>query len=1070
MTRIVHAVWSEDRLHLWGESAASSPAEGGDAHPSALSVAELSALFEGVHAGLSKLGEASERTLRLPSLSGVPAPSPALAHALGHGASMIDDENEATPTLAAWSVPTLAFGAEHAPRVLERVEAAGLEASFAEADEGAGEWSPADDLRFYTVAARLARSLLARQQFVPLAGSQRTGEIEASWHPWLADEMSAERVRMLLRAMPASARAAADANEHDPWSVLRAFLTGVVDARARIALEDESMSDAIEGRDPSGDAQVRWLGGLLAGKRLVAEPSPRRSELPRTVSRWIGLLEERGQSAEWRLGLSLNDPMAGLSEDPAGDVLWELSFHLRAVSDENVVLDAEDIWSLAAESLTVEGVRIEQPNELLRGELGRAARVYPKLKDALNDSEPVALALNTKEAYTFLREVKSLLEEQGVLVSAPEWWDTPDARLGARLKLAPNEAMGERFGATGAPSSSSVSHLGLESLVSYEWSLAVGETPLSLEEFEKLAAERTPLVRIRGRWVEVRPEDLDAAIAFLRDNPGGEISVGAAMRLAFGADLRQTGLPILGVDAEGWIAGLLDPNAETATMPMLEEPKGFIGDLRPYQVKGLSWLSFLDRLGLGSCLADDMGLGKTIQLLAMLAHERELAKAQNAGGGPEIFIGPTLLVVPMSIVQNWKREAERFTPDLKVLVHHGLDRPQGDDIVKESLAHDLIVTTYALANRDKDQLALVPWHRVVLDEAQNIKNPMAKQSQAIRSLEAPRRIALTGTPLENRLSELWSIIDFCNPGLLGTLGEFRRAFSVPIERYHDKTKRERLRALVRPFILRRLKTDPKVITDLPPKVETKEYCRLSAEQAELYEATVRDMLGQVDRSEGIKRRGVVLATLTKLKQICNHPHLVGAEPAKGESVAAPRSGKCVRLLELLDEVVASGEKALVFTQFRKMGDVLGSVLRKSLDREVLFLHGGTPQGQRQKMIDRFQSEDQKAPVMILSLKAGGVGLNLTAASHVFHFDRWWNPAVENQATDRAFRIGQTRTVNVHKFIAGGTLEERIDAMIESKIALAEDVIGSGEDWLTEMSTTQLREVLSLRPDALGDEA
>ena len=466
------------------------------------------------------------------------------------------------------------------------------------------------------------------------------------------------------------------------------------------------------------------------------------------------------------------------------------------------------------------------------------------------------------------------------------------------------------------------------------------------------------------------------------------------------------------------------------------------------------------------CLADDMGLGKTIQLLALLVHEREEAERRGEA------VDPTLLVAPMSVIGNWMHETRRFAPGLKVLVHHGVDRLTGDALVEEAESSDLIVTTYALAHRDRETLERVRWGRVVLDEAQFVKNPQAKQSQAVRAIEAPRRIALTGTPVENRLTELWSIMDFLNPGFLGPVGTFRKKFAVPIERYHDQAKSERLRALVRPFILRRVKTDPNVVSDLPEKIETKEFCHLTSEQASLYESCVKRMLSDVDQSEGIHRRGVVLAALIRLKQICNHPSqmLKDHDFASSKPVDPRRSGKCVRLLEQLDEALSEGDQALVFTQFRQMGHLLSTMLRHELGREVMFLHGGTPQGQRQKMVDQFQSGDNKAPILILSLKAGGVGLNLTAATHVFHYDRWWNPAVENQATDRAYRIGQTRTVQVHKYVVRGTLEERIDEMIESKTELAENIIGAGERWLTELDTDQLRDILTLRADAVGDES
>ena len=371
------------------------------------------------------------------------------------------------------------------------------------------------------------------------------------------------------------------------------------------------------------------------------------------------------------------------------------------------------------------------------------------------------------------------------------------------------------------------------------------------------------------------------------------------------------------------------------------------------------------------------------------------------------------------------------------------------------------------------------WHRVVLDEAQYIKNPPTKQTVAIRSIKTSRRIALTGTPVENRLTELWSIMEFCNPGYLGDSSDFRRRYARPIERHRDSRQADKLRRLVQPFILRRLKTDRNVISDLPDCFETKEYATLTREQATLYEEVVNLMMGDVDRSSGIQRRGIILALLGRLKQICNHPAQMSEKEELNRLVApdgsdvrqlSSRSGKARRLMRLLEEVVATGEQALVFTQYRRMGQLLSGMIEHDLDCKTLFLHGGTPVPRRQKMIDQFQEGDGSAPVFVLSLKAGGLGLNLTAANHVFHFDRWWNPAVERQATDRAYRIGQSRAVHVHKFVCLGTLEERIDEMIEEKTALAENIIGAGDAWLTEMSTTQLREILTLQNSAVEIES
>jgi intein/homing endonuclease/superfamily II DNA or RNA helicase len=452
-------------------------------------------------------------------------------------------------------------------------------------------------------------------------------------------------------------------------------------------------------------------------------------------------------------------------------------------------------------------------------------------------------------------------------------------------------------------------------------------------------------------------------------------------------------------------------------------------------------------------VANNILCHNTIQLISLLLHDREDGAQASA---------PTLLICPMSIVGNWQRELQRFAPSLSVMVHHGHDRLAGEAFIEEARRHDVVITTYALALRDKEDLRSLDWEYVVIDEAQNIKNEAAKQTQAIKSLNARHRIALTGTPVENRLAELWSIMEFLNPGYLGSGQDFRKQFALPIERYHDAEKAETLKRLIQPFVLRRLKTDKAIIQDLPDKMEMRVFCNLTQEQASLYEAVVQEMIEKIEEADGIERRGLVLAALMKLKQVCNHPaHFIG-----DGSRLAGRSGKLARLEEMLEEVLAEGDKALVFTQFAEMGALLRHHLQETLGCEVLFLHGGTNKKQRDLMVQRFQQEKRGAPIFILSLKAGGVGLNLTAANHVFHFDRWWNPAVENQATDRAFRIGQQRNVQVHKFVCVGTLEERIDAMIEQKKELAESIIGSGENWLTELSTAELKDLFRLSREAV----
>jgi SNF2 family DNA or RNA helicase len=441
-----------------------------------------------------------------------------------------------------------------------------------------------------------------------------------------------------------------------------------------------------------------------------------------------------------------------------------------------------------------------------------------------------------------------------------------------------------------------------------------------------------------------------------------------------------------------------------------------------------------------------MGLGKTIQALALIQKDWESGERR-----------PALLICPTSVVNNWQKEASRFTPELPVMVHHGIERMRGEAFKTKAMEHAIVISSYALLNRDFETFKDLNWVGVVLDEAQNIKNPETKQAKAARAIQADYRIALTGTPVENNVGDLWSIMEFLNSDFLGTQGEFKNRFFIPIQAARDPEASERLKRLTGPFILRRLKTDKTIITDLPEKMEMKVFCTLTKEQASLYEAVV-------DETKGIQRKGVVLATLLKLKQVCNHPaHFLG-----DNSPVPGRSGKLTRLTEIAEEMVEVGDHALIFTQFAEMGAILQRYLQETFGREVLFLYGGTPKKHRDQMVERFQARDDGPFLFILSLKAGGTGLNLTRANHVIHFDRWWNPAVENQATDRAFRIGQTKNVQVHKFICAGTLEEKIDEMIERKKEVAERVISTGEAWLTELSTAELKNLFSLRKEAIGE--
>ncbi|MFM7133953.1 MAG: DEAD/DEAH box helicase [Planctomycetota bacterium] len=1089
---VLHAVWTREKLHLWAEDASRTAsalataavaatssgkpdsragaghAATANAHAFAADAGALrSALVaNGLLAGDDLAAEVAPLRLMLPATTGehgvVALPSDRLANALG-----IADEPIAH--LSTLDVPAVAVEPCAALRFLlapaddERPLAPGVLAGH--------------DLRFWRELASLAAELIAEQRIVPSLIQEKSGRFRAVWQPWLADGAPSDRLRALLVAIPASARCVDDEFRTQPWAVVEAALLGLVDAEARRVLEVESYGDAIEDRDPAIDPHVAWLSGLLGRSDTVQGVKTSDTHLMRGARQWLSSLDAAGESRFVKLAFELTEPESvafGSPDELGRNAEWQISFKLVTNDDPPVVIDAEQIWAQGRDGLKGLLARFggegEPAGDVLLAELARAARIWPRIEKSLEDSAPTGLTLTTNEAYAFLRDFCLILREAGFDVRFPSWFGQAASRLGARLVIDSGSLPASSGGGPGADGEAG--QLGLHSLVNYSWRIALGDQSLSIEAFQKLAAQGSPLLHVNGQWVEIRPDDLHGAVRFLKEHPGGQMTVMQAIRLGNGIDGTDGGLPILGLDANGWVAELLGFKGDEQ-FTMVEQPERFQGTLRPYQQQGLSWLAFLDRFGLGGCLADDMGLGKTVQLIALLQHERQKAQGR--------VVGPTLLVCPMSVVGNWNRELHRFAPELTVHVHHGLERPTGEKFVETALSSDIVVTTYALVVRDHEALGRVHWRRVVLDEAQHIKNPPTKQTASIRALRTSHRVALTGTPVENRLSELWSILEFCTPGYLGSQGEFRKRFAGPIERQKDRRQAERLKNLVRPFVLRRLKTDPTVISDLPPLVQTKQNVPLTVEQSQLYAAVASDMLSRVDNAEGIKRRGLVLSALVKLKQICNHPaHYLrqGADDddatplpvlAQGEKLSA-RSGKATRMMEMLEEVTASGDRALVFTQYRQMGHLLVAMIRQELDTEALFLHGGTPQARREQLIERFQSGDPACPIFVLSLKAGGVGLNLTAANHVFHFDRWWNPAVENQATDRAFRIGQHRTVNVHKMISEGTLEETIDQMIEQKTELAQQIIGSGEQWLTELSTGQLRDLLSLRRSTLEDES
>jgi superfamily II DNA or RNA helicase len=650
------------------------------------------------------------------------------------------------------------------------------------------------------------------------------------------------------------------------------------------------------------------------------------------------------------------------------------------------------------------------------------------------------LSWSPREAHRFLCEI-ALYEQAGLVVRMPDWWSA---------KNRPRPKVSVSVGGK-APST-----LGMDALLDFDVRLTLDGKNLSKREIEELLTASEGLVLIKGKWVEVDREKLSQVLDQWRDvqrqAQAGGVSFGEAMRMLSGARLNgdDQGMEDARPDwseviAGKWLSSRLDALRSPELQADIEANAGLTAELRPYQKLGVQWLSTLRSLELGGCLADDMGLGKTIQVLGILSLSRRNKEK-----------GTDLLVVPASLVDNWRLEIERFAPGLKVLIAHPsrIPSPELRKLAERQVdLHDAVITTYGTAMRT-EWIREYSWRHLILDEAQAIKNPGAKQTKAVKAMNASWRLALTGTPVENRLGDLWSIFDFLNPGLLGSAKIFNglcKSMASSQQGYAP------LRRLVQPYILRRLKTDKSVISDLPDKTEVNAYCLLTRRQAALYQQSVDEMRTAIEELDGIERRGIVLAFLMRFKQICNHP----SQWLGDGGYEAADSGKLARLRELCDSIAARQDKVLVFTQFREMTDPLAGFLAEVFSQSGLVLHGGTPVKKRQGLVKSFQ-EDDRVPFMVLSLKAGGTGLNLTAASHVIHFDRWWNPAVENQATDRAFRIGQRKNVLVHKFVCRGTVEERIDEMVASKQKLSDEILsGSGDSALTEMSNEELLSMVSL---------
>ena len=923
------------------------------------------------------------------------------------------------------------------------------------------------DLAYWGRVLRFASALVGRQLFLPGVTQDFRG-YHAKWTPAITG-IDSERVATLAAAMPAVARGVTMdrivAPDIPAASVLDAFLALTVDYLVRSALTHDVGSAAPRRRKKRAgnfdSVHDQWMQALRSGDDRLHDDTETLAQLAAQYQAWQRPVAVTTASP-YRLCFRLEDPeierVAGedaAEEDIAAAVQraaqesWYVRYLLQATRDPSLIVPVSEVWNAQGRTAAVMQEDGADPREYLLVSLGQASGISPHIEASLHSAAPGGYDLDFGGAHAFLSETALVLEQAGFAVMLPAWW----TRKGTKLRLAARANVS-------SPAMQGGGGISLEEIVKFDWEVALGDAKLSLQDLQALADLKAPLVQIRGQWVQLSSEEIEAALAFWQQRAKGEASVRELVRLSLGADGADGAagpLRFEGVSATGWIGELLAQLQGQDSLEPLTAPTGFSGTLRPYQERGYSWLTFLGQYGLGACLADDMGLGKTIQTLALVQRDWS-ANSTNSANSRR----PVLLICPTSVVGNWHKEAARFTPELPVLVHHGPDRPKGQSFADAAAGQAIVVSSYPLLHRDLDSFKAVDWAGVVLDEAQNIKNPQTKQAQAARLLPASYRIALTGTPVENNVGELWSIMEFLNPGFLGTQADFKRTFFVPIQAHRDPQAAERLKGVTGPFMLRRLKTDKTIISDLPEKLEMKVFCTLTPEQASLYAAVLKDVDDPLDEAEGIQRKGLILATLTKLKQVCNHPaHFLG-----DNSAIPGRSGKLARLSEMLAEVLEVDERALIFTQFAELGAILQQHLQETFGREVLFLHGRVTKKKRDELVMRFQDDSGGPALFVLSLKAGGTGLNLTQANHVFHFDRWWNPAVENQATDRVFRIGQTKDVQVHKFICAGTLEEKIDEMIERKQEIAAQVVGAGENWLTKLSNDELRDLLALRETAV----
>lgn len=878
-----------------------------------------------------------------------------------------------------------------------------------------------DDAKFWISMAYELSRLIKKDQYIPYLVAKKSGNSVKYYGKWQPISSAYnQRLSQIAKSMP-HASCLGDFISYDHESALQHFSEVEVTQLIANTVFSQKNYKLLEGS---------YIEQCLNFKEFYVS-----EDIWKSWKLWTNNLSYDQFGAPFQICFRLN---ASNNENGEG---WGIETLLQSKHDPSFMINLNQYWQHKKQKAKLFSKMLgTSVDRTLLLQIGYASRIYSLLEVLFEYNMQIdEIDITTEQAFRFLKEDAWSLHACGYHIIVPSWW-TSKGRLKAKVKM---KATKNSSGAGDTPTS----YFSASGLIKFNYQYAIGDHIVTPEEWRQLIQSKSELVYFRGSWVEIDLAEMQKMQKLIETSKKDKNSGGIKDLLTMSADDE-----LYEVELDTEIEQMISRLQNKDKLEQLASPSSLQATLRPYQERGLSWLSYLENLGMGACLADDMGLGKTMQVISLLLNNPK----DHAG----------LLVAPTSVVGNWMREIQKFAPTLKCLVHHGTKRSKQDDVQTLVTEYNLIITSYGLVRRDKTLFSDVVWSRLIIDEAQNIKNPSAAQTKVLYKIKAENKIALTGTPIENRLMDLWSIFNFLNPGFLGTQSTFKKGFELPIQRNNADHETRVLKRLVEPFILRRVKTDKNIIKDLPDKVEQKVYCELTTEQASIYQSIVNEVEEQMkagDELEAKSRTTIILSTLLRLKQCCNHPAQVLQD---GSIFSADRSAKLQRLIELVKEAINNHESILIFSQFTEICEKLNLLLKTEHGITTYYLHGGTARQKRESMINKFQEPNSPASIFILSLKAGGVGITLTKANHVIHFDRWWNPAVENQATDRAYRIGQKKTVFAHKFITMGTIEERIDKMLEDKQKVSDMIVGNDESWISKLDNKSFLKLIKLSKSSI----